>query len=142
MAAPPSPALPCRDLPEPPARLWPLIGPGVVAAGVGLASGEFILWPFIASQVGLTLLWGAAIGVLELASTAADPRRRSLFDAEELGFEQRFNDGCTVHGDERSVAPPADVVELTGNELLARAALALDEDGKVGDRDAFDAVPQ
>ena len=53
-----------RDLPEPPKRLWPLIGPGVVAAGVGLASGEFILWPYIASQVGLVLLWGAAIGII------------------------------------------------------------------------------
>ncbi|MFL6577676.1 MAG: Nramp family divalent metal transporter [Povalibacter sp.] len=53
-----------RDLPDPPARLWPLIGPGVVAAGVGLASGEFILWPYIASQVGLVLLWGAAMGII------------------------------------------------------------------------------
>ena len=52
-----------RDLPEPPARLWPLIGPGIVAAGVGLGAGEFIIWPYIASQVGLGLLWGAAIGV-------------------------------------------------------------------------------
>jgi hypothetical protein len=60
---PPSP-FHTRDLPEPPARLWPLIGPGVVAAGVGLASGEFVLWPYIASQVGLTLLWGAAIGII------------------------------------------------------------------------------
>lgn len=53
-----------RDLPDPPARLWPLIGPGIVAAGVGLASGEFILWPYIASQVGLMLLWGAAMGII------------------------------------------------------------------------------
>src|SRR5262245_20444460 len=53
-----------RDLPEPPTRLWPLIGPGIVTAGVGLGAGEFILWPYIASQVGLGLLWGAAIGVL------------------------------------------------------------------------------
>ena len=52
-----------RDLPEPPARLWPLIGPGIVTAGVGLGAGEFILWPYIASQVGLGLLWGAAIGI-------------------------------------------------------------------------------
>jgi hypothetical protein len=57
------PPLPIRDLPEPPSRLWPLIGPGIIAAGVGLASGEFILWPYIASQVGLVLLWGAAIGI-------------------------------------------------------------------------------
>ena len=52
-----------RDLPDPPARLWPLIGPGIVTAGVGLGAGEFILWPYIASQVGLGLLWGAAIGI-------------------------------------------------------------------------------
>jgi len=52
-----------RDLPPPPVSYRPLIGPGVVAAGVGLASGEFVLWPYIASQVGLVLLWGAAMGI-------------------------------------------------------------------------------
>lgn len=51
-----------RDLPEPPKNLWRIVGPGVVAAGVGLSSGEFVLWPFIASQVGLVFLWGAAAG--------------------------------------------------------------------------------
>jgi hypothetical protein len=52
-----------RPLPPPPARLWPILGPGVVASGVGLSSGEFVLWPYIASQVGLVFLWGAALGV-------------------------------------------------------------------------------
>jgi hypothetical protein len=40
------------------------VGPGIVAGGVGLSSGEFVLWPFIASQVGLVLLWGAFVGVV------------------------------------------------------------------------------
>jgi hypothetical protein len=53
-----------RDLPDSPRNLWRIVGPGVVAAGVGLSSGEFILWPYIASQVGLVFLWGAALGVL------------------------------------------------------------------------------
>jgi hypothetical protein len=53
-----------RDLPDPPSQLWRIVGPGVVAAGVGLSSGEFILWPFIASQVGLVFLWGAVLGVI------------------------------------------------------------------------------
>jgi hypothetical protein len=53
-----------RDLPEPPRDLWRIVGPGIVAAGVGLSSGEFILWPYIASQVGLVFLWGALLGVL------------------------------------------------------------------------------
>ena len=52
-----------RDLPDPPRNLWRIVGPGIVAAGVGLSSGEFILWPFIASQVGLIFLWGAVVGV-------------------------------------------------------------------------------
>ena len=53
-----------RDMPEPPRNYWRLVGPGIVAGGVGLSSGEFVLWPFIASQVGLVLLWGAMIGVV------------------------------------------------------------------------------
>ncbi|MFI6816289.1 Nramp family divalent metal transporter [Nonomuraea sp. NPDC050328] len=58
------PPVTVRDLPEPPSSMWRIIGPGLVGAGVGLASGEFILWPYIASQVGLVFIWGAAIGIL------------------------------------------------------------------------------
>jgi len=53
-----------RDLPEPPRRLWTIVGPGLVAAGVGISSGEFILWPYIASQAGLVFLWAAVLGIL------------------------------------------------------------------------------
>jgi hypothetical protein len=53
-----------RDLPDPPKQTWRIIGPGMVGAGVGLASGEFILWPYISSQVGLVFLWGALVGVI------------------------------------------------------------------------------
>jgi hypothetical protein len=53
-----------RELPAPPRSYWRLVGPGIVAGGVGLSSGEFVLWPFIASQVGLVLLWGALVGVV------------------------------------------------------------------------------
>ncbi|MGP3970344.1 Nramp family divalent metal transporter [Streptomyces sp. 6N223] len=53
-----------RTLPAPPRKTWRIIGPGIVAAGVGLSSGEFILWPYIASQAGLVFLWGAVVGVI------------------------------------------------------------------------------
>jgi hypothetical protein len=53
-----------RDLPDPPRNLWKIVGPGVVAAGVGISSGEFILWPYIASQAGLVFLWAAVLGIL------------------------------------------------------------------------------
>ena len=67
VAALPSRYLPpveLRELPEPPASFWRAIGPGVIGAAVGLAAGEFVLWPYIASQVGLVLLWGAAVGIV------------------------------------------------------------------------------
>jgi len=56
--------LPVKELPEAPRSTLRVVGPGVIAAGVGLASGEFILWPYIASQVGLVFLWAALIGVV------------------------------------------------------------------------------
>ena len=52
-----------RPLPEPPGSTWRIIGPGIIAAGVGLASGEFILYPYIASQVGLVFVWAALVGL-------------------------------------------------------------------------------
>jgi hypothetical protein len=52
-----------RDLPEP-LSLRRVLGPGVIAAGIGLASGEFILWPYITSQAGLGFLWAAVVGVV------------------------------------------------------------------------------
>src|SRR5688572_4135557 len=58
------PPVKVRELPPAPTSLWKIIGPGIIAAGVGLSSGEFILWPYIASQVGLVLLWGAVLGIV------------------------------------------------------------------------------
>jgi hypothetical protein len=52
-----------RDMPDS-LPLRKVLGPGVIAAGIGLASGEFILWPYITSQVGLVFLWAAVIGVV------------------------------------------------------------------------------
>ncbi len=52
------------DLPEEPRKYRRLIGPGIIAAGVGLASGEFILYPYIASQVGLVFVWAAIVGLV------------------------------------------------------------------------------
>src|SRR3954453_1107435 len=52
-----------REMPAEPKKYLPLIGPGIIAAGVGLASGEFILFPYIASQVGLVFVWAALVGL-------------------------------------------------------------------------------
>ena len=58
-----------RELPAPPENTASIIGPGIVAAGVGLASGEFILYPYIASQVGLVFVWAALVGVMTRSSS-------------------------------------------------------------------------
>jgi hypothetical protein len=71
-----------RERPEPPRNYWRLVGPGVVAGGVGLSSGEFVLWPFIASQVGLVLLWGALIGVVTQFFLNMEVERYTLATAE------------------------------------------------------------
>jgi hypothetical protein len=53
-----------RDMPDEPRGYLRLIGPGIIAAGVGLASGEFVLFPYIASQVGLVFVWAALVGLV------------------------------------------------------------------------------
>jgi hypothetical protein len=45
-----------RDLPEP-MPLRRMVGPGVVAVGIGMAAGEIILWPYLTAIGGLGLLW-------------------------------------------------------------------------------------
>jgi hypothetical protein len=57
------PAPSVRDMPDPPSSFRHVIGPGIIAAGVGMASGEFILFPYIASQVGLVFVWAAFVGL-------------------------------------------------------------------------------
>ena len=51
-----------RELPEP-VSLRKLVGPSVILVGVGVASGEYILYPYIASKAGLAFLWAAVVGV-------------------------------------------------------------------------------
>ncbi|GLY99940.1 Nramp family divalent metal transporter [Actinoplanes sp. NBRC 103695] len=56
MSRPPDSEPVLQDLPEP-LSLRKMIGPGVVAVGIGLAAGEIILWPYLTAIGGLGLLW-------------------------------------------------------------------------------------
>jgi hypothetical protein len=53
---PPDGAAVTKDLPEP-MSLRRMVGPGVVAVGIGMAAGEIILWPYLTAIGGLGLLW-------------------------------------------------------------------------------------
>jgi hypothetical protein len=79
-----------RDLPEPPRQLWKIVGPGIVAAGVGISSGEFILWPYIASQAGLVFLWAAVLGILTQLFLNLEIERYTLATGETVlaGFNR------------------------------------------------------
>ena len=57
------PAVPYTDLPEP-LPMRQVIGPSVLLLAGAIGSGEFVLWPFITSQVGLVVVWLVVIGVL------------------------------------------------------------------------------
>jgi hypothetical protein len=84
------PAREVRELPEPPSNYWRLVGPGIVAGGVGLSSGEFVLWPYVASQVGLVLLWGAVVGVVTQFFINMEVERYTLATGETVltGFNR------------------------------------------------------
>ena len=55
------PAVEFQELPEP-RKLRNYLGASVILAATAMGSGEFILWPYITSQVGVGLLWLAVIG--------------------------------------------------------------------------------
>jgi hypothetical protein len=40
-----------------------LIGPSFIILALGLGSGEVILWPYLASNYGLGIAWGAILGI-------------------------------------------------------------------------------
>ncbi|MFH1292149.1 MAG: Nramp family divalent metal transporter [bacterium] len=46
-----------------PLPLRKLIGPSFVILALGLGSGEIILWPYLVSNYGLGIAWGAVLGI-------------------------------------------------------------------------------
>jgi hypothetical protein len=52
-----------RDLPDVP-PLGRMVGPGVVAVGIGMAAGEIVIWPYITSLAGFGLLWLAIVTLI------------------------------------------------------------------------------
>ncbi|MBU1031381.1 Nramp family divalent metal transporter [Patescibacteria group bacterium] len=49
-------------LPDSPS-LVKLIGPSFIILGLGLGSGEIILWPYLTSNYGMGIIWGALLGL-------------------------------------------------------------------------------
>jgi hypothetical protein len=65
-----APEIPSRHLPPVTYRPMPeapsfrkVMGPGIVLVAGAVGSGEFLVWPYVASHEGLGLLWAAVLGV-------------------------------------------------------------------------------
>ena len=56
------PPMPLQDLPEAP-PLRKVLGPGIILVATALGSGEYVIWPFIAANLGLAVLWAAVVAV-------------------------------------------------------------------------------
>ena len=59
-----------------------MLGPGIVSVGIGLGSGEFIFWPYVASVVGLVFLWAAILAVLTQFLINMEAERYTLATGE------------------------------------------------------------
>ncbi len=83
----------------------------------------------------------AAVGLLETArAPLGRPGECSFFVAEEFALEQLRGERGAMDGDEFCLVAVAEVMDGVGDQLLAGAALALDEDGGAGGGDLFDGV--
>jgi hypothetical protein len=55
------PGVEFRDLPEP-VPLRRITGASVIILATAIGSGEFVLWPYITSQIGFVFMWAAMVG--------------------------------------------------------------------------------
>jgi len=55
-------SLPKKELPKA-LPITKLIGPSFILLGLGLGSGELILWPYLTAHYGLGIIWGAVLGI-------------------------------------------------------------------------------
>ena len=80
-----------KDLP-PPLSLWKLIGPSFIILGVGLGSGELILWPYLASNFGLGIIWAAILGISFQFFINMEIERYTLVTGESIfmGLTRKF----------------------------------------------------
>ncbi len=80
-----------KELPKP-VSLGKLIGPSFILLGLGLGSGEIILWPFLVSQFGLGIIWAAVFGISMQFFLNMEIARYSLATGESVfvGLTRKF----------------------------------------------------
>lgn len=70
-------------LPKSP-KLSKMVGPSFVLLGMGLGSGELIMWPFMAANYGLGIIWAAVIGITFQFFINMEIERYTLINGESV----------------------------------------------------------
>ena len=82
-----------QSQPMPPAPpLRKLLGPSFILLGLGLGSGEIILWPYLSANWGLGIAWGAFLGIFFQFFINMEIERYSLARGESvfIGLARRW----------------------------------------------------
>jgi len=82
-----------QSQPIPPAPpLKKLLGPSFILLGLGLGSGEIILWPYLSANWGLGIAWGAFLGIFFQFFINMEIERYSLARGESvfIGLARRW----------------------------------------------------
>lgn len=72
-----------KDLPPVP-PLKKLLGPSFILLGLGLGSGEIILWPYLSSNYGLGIVWAIVIGVTMQFFINMEVERYAIIHGESI----------------------------------------------------------
>jgi len=69
-----------------------MIGPSFILLGMGLGSGELILWPYLSSNFGLGIIWAAIFGITLQFFINMEIARYTLITGESVfvGFTRKF----------------------------------------------------
>ena len=72
-----------KELPlAPPLRK--ILGPSFILLGLGLGSGEVVLWPYMASNYGLGIVWGMLLGITLQFFINMEVARYALVNGESV----------------------------------------------------------
>lgn len=71
------------SMPQPP-TLAKMIGPSLIILGMGLGSGEIILWPYLTANFGLGIIWAALAGIIFQFFINMEIERYSLVRGESI----------------------------------------------------------
>lgn len=79
-------------LPKPPRSIFSLLGPSFILIGLGLGTGELILWPYLVANWGLGIIWGAVLGITMQFFLNMEIERYALANGESVfvGFARLY----------------------------------------------------